>query len=142
MNLDGLNEVELPADKDNSSKIKNYIFDFVKEKNFKGFLHIVEDVVALHKDPSNFIDKVENAMDKLDYSIYFSTVTDPCNYIFKKFNPRMTIGIDDESVKSKLNLPDKISFTSHSNTCWTIYDFDKFNGCPLRFDERFSIAMY
>lgn len=64
-------------------------------------------------------------MDSLDYSIYFSTVTDPCNYLFKKFDPRLTLDIDDASIKEKLSLPDKISFTSHSNLCWTIYDFNK-----------------
>lgn len=41
-------------------------------------------------------------MAALDYSIHFSTVTDPCNYIFKKFNPRLTIDIDDEDAKTKL----------------------------------------
>jgi len=67
-------------------------------------------------------------MDIFDYSIYFSTVTDPCNYIFKKFNPRLTLDIDDDSIRSKLNLPNSVSFTSHSNTCWLIYDFNKLNG--------------
>ena len=29
--------------------------------------------------------------------------------------------IDDENVKTRLGLPDRISFTSHSNICWTIF---------------------
>lgn len=45
-------------------------------------------------------------MDVLDYGVYFSVVTDPCNYVFKKFDPRLSLVIDDEAMKSKLSLPD------------------------------------
>ena len=85
---------------------------------------------------------VEHTMDVLDYSIYFSTVTDGCNYVYKKFNPRLTITMDDDATKSKLHLPSTISFTSHSNTCWTIYDFNKMPSGPQHYEEKFSIAMY
>lgn len=69
-------------------------------------------------------------MDVLDYSIYFSTTTDRCNYVYKKFNPRLTIAMDDELARSKLGLPSSIAFTSHSNTCWTIYDLNKLQNGP------------
>lgn len=117
--------IVFPDDIDSISKRKNFILDYVGDNASGNFLHIIEDVVALDKDPSIYINNVENLMDILDYSIYFSTVSDPCNYIFKKFNPRLTIDIDDEEIKSKLRLPDKVSFTSHSNLCWTIYDIAK-----------------
>ena len=81
-------------------------------------------------------------MDVLDYSVHFSTVTDPCNYIFKKFNPRLTIDVDDENAKTRLGLPDRISFTSHSNICWTIFDLNKLGDDVPKFDEKFTVAMY
>lgn len=64
-------------------------------------------------------------MDVFDYSIHFSTVADPCNYVFSKFNPRLSLDIDDDGIKARLSLPSTVSFTSHSNTCWLIYNFNK-----------------
>ena len=81
-------------------------------------------------------------MDVLDYNVHFSTVTDSCNYVFKKFNPRLTLDIDDENAKTRLGLPDRISFTSHSNICWTIFNFSKLEDDIPKFDEKFTIAMY
>ena len=134
--------IDFPESIDNDAKKKNFIFDFAIEKKFDGFLHIIEDNVALDKDPQDYIEKIEQTMSVLDYSIHFSTATDPCNYIFKKFNPRLTLDVDDEAIKAKLHLPDKISFTSHSNTCWTIYDMHALGADVPRFNEGFSIAMF
>ena len=134
--------VSIPTEASTQAKVKNFILSYFSNNRFRGFLHIIEDNVILDKDPSQFIQNVENAMDVLDYSIYFSTVTDPCNYMFKKFNPRMSLAIDDQAIKSKLQLPDVVSFTSHSNLCWTIYDYDKLDGHPQMYDENFTIAMF
>ena len=118
------------------------MLDHAKSKGFNGFMHIVEDCIALDRDPMQYIEKIEKTMDVLDYNVHFSTVTDPCNYIFKKFNPRLTLDIDDENVKTRLGLPDRISFTSHSNICWTIFNFNKLGDDIPKFDEKFTIAMY
>lgn len=77
----------------------------------------------------------------LDYSIYFSTATDPCNYVFSKFCPRLVVHIDEPSIQNSLKLPDVLSFTSHSNTAWTIYDYSATSEMQ-KYDERFSIAMF
>ena len=139
---DGVEVVDVPESKDNDSKVKNFILDFFANKNDVGFLHIIESSVKVLKDPRAFIENAERTMDALDYSIYLSTVTDPCNYLFKKFNPRLTIDIDDEDMKAKLCLPSKLSFTSHANLCWTIYDLNKTKHNPQQYEEKFSIAMY
>ena len=118
------------------------MLDYAKSKGFNGFMHIVEDCIALDRDPMQYIEKIEKTMDVLDYNVHFSTVTDPCNYIFKKFNPRLTIDVDDENAKTRLGLPDRISFTSHSNICWTIFNFNKLGDDIPKFDEKFTIAMY
>lgn len=135
-------EVVFPDSIDNIAKRKNFIIDYVKAKNFKGFLHIIEDTIVLDKDPFDYIAQIENAMDVFDYSIHFSTVADPCNYVFSKFNPRLSLDIDDDGIKARLSLPSTVSFTSHSNTCWLIYNFNKLQDNIQKFDERFSIAMY
>ena len=49
-------------------------------------------------------------MAALDYDIHFSTATDPCNYVFKKFCPRLTMHIDDIGIRDALNLPDSIHY--------------------------------
>ena len=135
-------EVELPSSADNDAKMKNFILKKMHANGFNGFLHIISQSVVLHKDPAEYISKLEHTMDVLDYSIYLSTVTDPCNYVFKKFCPRLTLDIDDELIQQKLKLPSKLSFTSHSNLCWSVYDFSKMADGPMLFNEQFSIAMF
>ena len=134
--------IVFPKEIDSIPKRKNFILGYAKSKGFDGFLHIVEDNIVLDRDPTQYIEKIEKTMDVLDYNVHFSTVTDPCNYIFKKFNPRLTLDVDDEDVKTRLGLPDKISFTSHSNICWTIFDLNKVGDDVPKFDEKFTIAMY
>lgn len=135
-------EFEFPEGVDNDSKMKNFILKKMQSDGFNGFLHIVSQAIVLHKDPNEYLAKLEHTMDVLDYSIYFSTVTDPCNYVFKKFCPRLSIEIDDEHVQQKLALPSKLSFTSHSNLGWIVYDFSKMPDGPMLFNEQFSIAMF
>lgn len=135
---------EVPSECDNSSKVKNNILSYMatRRNEFK-FLHLIEGNTKLLKDPATYMADLENVMDVLDYSIHFSTTTDQCNYLFKKMCPRLTIAIDDEDIKKRLNLPASISFTSHSNNVWTTYDYEKCGGeCPQLYDERFSIAMF
>lgn len=135
-----VNAIEFSNSCDNDAKEKNYILEFFEKQHINGFLHLVDDTVQFFKNPSSFIQSVENTMDFLDYDIYFSTVTDPCNYIYSKFNPRITIDIDDNRYLEK-GLTKAISFTSHSNISYTIWNLGKLGVIP-KFDDRFSIAMY
>lgn len=106
-------------------------------------MHIIEGSSKLLRDPTQYINEIEHTMSVLGYSIHFSTSTDPCNYLFKKFCPRLTVGIDDESIKASTGLPDALSFTSHANTVWTIYDYGEGGSdVPQQYNENFSIAMF
>lgn len=125
----------------NRAKCKNEINKFFKELGFKGFLHVVESPVQLLKDPAAYLIEQERCMDVLDYDVYFSTTSDGCNYVYSKFNPRVTIQLDSPDFKT-LNMPQSISFTSHSNTIWVTYNFAKITDELLKFDERFNIPMY
>ena len=133
--------VSMPAEKDCNSKQKNFILDWIKGQSFTGFLHIIEQDVQLLASPIDYINKIEHTMDVLDYSVLFSTVTDPCNYLFNKFCQRLAIDIDDEQIQEHLKLPSKIGFTSHANTSWTIHNFAD-SDVPLKFNESFSIGMF
>lgn len=126
---------------DNHSKCKNYINSFFKQQNFEGFLHVLEDNVQLKQDPTNYMNVLEHCMDVLDYDVYFSTTSDGCNYVYSKFNPRVRIQLDSPAFSS-LNLPQNISFTSHSNTAWVTYNFKKIDEDLLKFNENFDIPMY
>ena len=131
-----------PESADTSPKQKNFILDWCKSRGFNGFLHMTESSVKLNSNSKTYIEKLESTMSSLDYSIHFSTATDRCNYVFNKFCPRMTLDIDDDSIKQKLNLPDKIYFTSHSNVSYVTYDFNSLHDCLQKFDERFTIGMF
>lgn len=133
----------IPEQCDNNAKIKNYVLNIYKEQKFNGFLHILEDNVVFFKDPSEYLNTIESTMAFLDYDIHFSTITDPCNYLFNKFNPRITLDIDDQKLLD-LGISKAISFTSHSNVSYIIYNYGAFkneNNIQL-FNEQFSIAMY
>ncbi len=109
---------------------------------FDGFLHVLADTVEVLKDPSQFVVQLESAMKALDYSLWLSTVTDPCNYVYSKYNPRIRISCDREEC-SKVGLSGDICFTSHSNTQWMSYDMAVLKGSDLlRFDERFTVPMF
>lgn len=128
----------------NNSKIKNFILSQIASQlgNFR-FLHMIEGNVKLLKDPKSYIEDLEHTMDVLDYGIHFSTTSDACNYLFKKFCPRLTIDIDDDDISNTLKLPSSVSFTSHSNTIWTTYDYMQCDGnCPQLYNEQFTIAMF
>ena len=91
--------IAFPAERDSSAKQKNFIMTLVEGCGFKGVLHIVSSVIKLLKDPNPYIDSVENAMAVFDYNVYFSTITDRCNYLFNKFSPRLSIVTDDDELK-------------------------------------------
>ena len=134
--------VQVPYEKDEIPKIKNFILSyFEQQEKYDGFLHMLEDNIVLDKNPLDYIENLAHTMSVLDYGIYFSTITDPCNYVFNKFSPRLTISIDDESIQNKLHLPKSLSFTSHSNTAWVSYDFSKVENIQ-KYDEKFTIAMF
>lgn len=99
--------------------------------------------MQIDKDISMYVDKLEKTMVALDYNVHLATVTDPCNYIFSKYCPRLTIDIDDEDIKSRLSLPDKLSFTSHSNTACVVFNFNAFKESSVpKFDEQFTVDMF
>lgn len=104
-------------------------------------LHVLEDTTCIMSSPKQFIDDIEHAMDVLDYDVWLSTTCDPCNYVYKKFNPRLSVAMDRAEL-FKLGLGTQILLTSHSNLQWVVYNFAKAPDDLLRFDERFTVPMY
>lgn len=131
----------IPDTCDTISKARNFINAEYKLKQFDGFLHVVEDIVELQKDPTEFLAALEKMMDVLDYDVWFNTICDPCNYVYSKFNPRLSVEMDKEDVKS-LGLSSKLLFTSHSNTAWICYNFASVPSDLLAFNESFDIPMF
>ena len=130
-----------PSECDNMPKIRNWINAFFKQQNFKGMLHVIEDTTKLLKIPTGFIVDLEHMMKTLDYDVWFSTVCDGCNFVYSKYNPRLSIELDKPELQ-KLELGKRLLFTSHSNTQWIAYDFETVSDDLLKFNESFSIAMF
>lgn len=133
--------IAFPEDADTPPKQKNFIIKWLEERNFKGFLHMVESSVKFNIRSKDYIEKLESTMDVLDYDIHFSTATDRCNYVFNKFCPRLELVVDDEQYH-QMHLPSKICFTSHSNVSYVTINFSKLEDGVPKFDERFSIGMF
>lgn len=136
-----LNIKVIPDSCDSISKARNFINMTFKANKFAGYLHVLEDVVEIKKDFNPFLDALETMMDVLDYDVWFNTICDPCNYVYSKFNPRISIDLDVDEPK-KLGLSRNILFTSHSNTAWICYNFSKIDDNLLKFNESFTIPMF
>lgn len=108
-----------------------------------GFVHVVKSSVELTGvGLETFLTDLEKMMDTLDYSVWFNTALDGCNFVYSKYMPRMSVKMDDPEVNMKAGLPD-LDVTSHSNTQWVVYDMPRLKGSDLlRFDEKFSIPMF
>lgn len=142
---EGIKTEKVPKDKASNDFIaKNFIISKFEESYGSGFLHIIEDAVKIEKDPNDFILAIERVMDVFDYDSWFSTVTDRCNYVFNKFNPRLEFILDDpeDPVSNKLGIPKNLMFTSHANTFWTIYHRRNSSHSIQRYSECFSISMF
>ena len=79
-------------------------------------------------------------MNVLDLNNWCGTVTDGCNYIYSKYNPRLSISIDKPEYQ-KLNI-DKVIFCSHSNVQWLVYDLERADDNELFFNESFTVDMF
>ena len=133
--------VELPMDIDTEPKARNYINKYYnKQKQYNGFLHVIIDTTYVITKPDIFIQDIESMMTFFDYNVWFSTVTDTCNYVYNKYVPILSIDLDRPEYA--LCMSKNINFTSHSNTHWIIYDMSKQLGDLLYFDENYKIAMY
>lgn len=132
----------IPSECNTLAKARNYVNSDVKSSGFTGMLHVIEDTIVIKDKLSSFLDSLEQAMDVLDYSVWFNTICDPCNYVYSKFNPRVSVELDSDRI-SKLDLKSKkVMFTSHSNTAWIAYDLAKAPDDLLKFHEEFNIPMF
>jgi len=133
--------VKIPEDlKEKNASIKNFVSKHFLDSGYRGFLHVLEDGLKIDKDPTDFENKIEEMMTKLNMKSWFNTITDPCNYNFHIYNPRMFVEIDKEDAKKVYDK--KIYWTSHANTGWVCYDLSKAEYEDIRFEDSFTIAMY
>ena len=138
---DGVKTVNFPSEISNyGSKVKNFVSKCFFDNGYRGFLHVLEDSVEILKDTNVFLDEIEKMMRKLNQKSWFNTVTDPCNYAFKIYNPRFSVEIDEPS--AKMAYDKTIYWTSNANTSWVCYDYSKSSYEDLEFDENFKIPMY
>ena len=134
-------KVFMPADVDTPAKAKNYVIQNEKDAgNDEEWLHVVEDTIDILKDPLPFMNDVEQMMKVMDINSWLSTVTDGCNYVFKKYCPRFNIVVDDEECQ-KLELKEVI-YCSHSNTQWMVFNLKNSDADELHINEDFKIAMF
>ena len=87
------------------------------------------------------MDDVEKMLDALDLNSWLGTVTDGCNLVYTKYNPRLRVKIDRPDYKEKLGV-DELVFCSHSNTQWMVFNVKKGDAEELHFREDFKIAMF
>ena len=132
--------IEIPEEYDTISKMHNFVVRDQHNKGFTGTLHVIEDAIAIEKDPSKFIDELHNMMAAINMNVWFNTVCDGMNYVYSKYNPRIVIEFDDP--KWQVLGINSIVFTSHYNAAWIAYNMANYSDTEYLFDEQFSIRMF
>lgn len=134
---------KFPGSGDSETARRNAILKKYEAEGFGGILHVISDDVNIVCDPSGFIDDLESMMREFDYPLWLSTVTDPCNYVYSKYNPRLTLANDMQEMRDA-GIRYGLSVTSHSNTAWMAYDMAALAGQREieYFDERFNVSMF
>lgn len=132
--------ISIPPECNTRPRVKNFVIQYIKSKGFNGYLHELEDKIEILKDPDVFVNDIERMMEAFDLHNWCGTVTDSCNYVYSKYNPRLSIKIDRPEYQ-KLNIGDVV-FCSHANVQWLIYDLEKADDNELYFNEDFTIDMF
>lgn len=125
------------------SATKNFVSKYLIEHNTKGFVHVLEDNVEFFGDfetQTKFNNAIENFLSTFKINVWFNTITDVCNLIFNKFNPRFTIKMDATKYQSKFS--NDIIWASHSSTSYIIYNMDNITIEEMLFEEKFKIPMF
>ena len=73
---------------------RNAILKKYENEGFSGILHVISDGIILLKNPQQFINDLESMMVQFDYPVWLSTVTDMCNFVYGKYNPRCILKND------------------------------------------------
>lgn len=120
----------------------NYVYKYLKEHFTNAFGYAIYDSIQFKKDPIPFMDSIEEMMSKLKFDVWFNTYTDPMNFVFTKFDGRVSIAINEPELKK---IYDKtIIWTSHANPNLSVIDIDNFvlpeDG--KTFDDKFEIPMF
>ena len=123
-----------------NTKLKNYVTKYFFDNGFKGFLHEIEDSVQIMKNPSVFLEKIEEMMSKLNQKSWLNTTCDGCNFIYAKYNPRLILNVDEEDVKDVYN--GQLAWCSNANTAWMCYNYDIADYDDVKFDETFDFPMF
>lgn len=100
---------------------RNAVLRRYEVDGFTGILHVISDTVHIQRDPTAFMDDLGSMMREFDYPLWLSTVTDPCNYVYNRYNPRFVLLNDVQRLRDA-GIKYGLAVTSHSNTAWMAYD--------------------
>ena len=137
--------VQIPMSKEdghNRAAGLNFIYKYLKDNFNNSYGYVIYDSMQFKKDPSKFMDAIEEMMQKLHLDVWFNTYTDPMNFVFSKFDGRVSVAINDAELKQKYDKT--IIWTSHANPNLSIIDLDGYKPPEdgKTFDDRFEIPMF
>lgn len=131
----------------NRAAFKNFILKDISSKFWKDgsfpWFYMVEDNIEFLKDPSQFYSDIEELIEFLDYGTWFNTITDVCNLVFDKYDPRSNIVIDVPKYQKIFSKT--ICWCSHSNPSLFIINTKLESKEKIEngfFDDSFYIPMF
>lgn len=126
----------------NRAAALNFVYKHLKENYKDAYGYVFYDSIQVKKDLAPFMDAIEKMMSKLKLDVWFNTYTDPMNFVFTKFDGRVSIAINEPELQ---RIYDKtIIWASHSNPNLSVIDLDAFTLSEdgKTFDDRFEIPMF
>lgn len=122
----------------------NFVYKYLKEHFSNAYGYAIYDSIQFKKDPIPFMDSIEEMMSKLKIDLWFNTYTDPMNFVFSKFDGRVSVVINEPELQKKYDK--KIIWTSHSNPNLSIVDLDVYvppkENDGKTFDDNFEVPMF
>ena len=126
---------------DSESKMRNFVTETFYSAKIKTFLHVVSDALPIKNEKLDlFVPAIEEMMRKFKQISWFSTRSDPCNYVFEKYNPKYKVEIDKPNSE---NYNRMVYFTAFANTAWTIFDYSVVSDLDMvKLNDSFRIPMF
>lgn len=133
----------IPEEIKTRPQLKNYAIKYfmTETRPHSRFLHVLEDSTVIVKDPTQFINDIEYMMPLVNRNYWFSTCTDPLNYVYAKYIPRLNIRLDSPDILVKPEF-ETLLMTAFANTQWVVYDLDNGTVDDFLFPEQYSIPVF
>lgn len=137
--LENVTVKEFPNEDITRGNARNIAIKFGKDLFKTSFMHVLEDSVFI-EDVSSFIPAIEKMMTAMNLGSWYNTTCDGVNYVYAKYNPRVSISLDDAELKD-VGIR-KLLYCSNANFAWSIFNLDIAKDHEMLVDSYYNVPMF